>query len=157
MKRARLLSAALAVAALAAAHAARADDRGHVRVPMLPAYVQECGACHAPFPARTLSAPSWNRITARLATHYGVDASLDAATRDAIAAWLASNAGAGRRVDPSPAEDRITRSAWFVHKHREVPGAAWKRAAVGRPSNCGACHPRADQGGFDEHEARIPR
>jgi hypothetical protein len=88
-----------------------------------------------------------------LPQHYGADASLDRATSRAISEWLAANAGTW----PAPADDRITRAAWFVREHREVPGPTWKRASVQSPANCSACHARADQGVFDEHDVHIPR
>jgi hypothetical protein len=158
MKRASIASrSALAAAALVASLCVRADGGEHRRAPALPAYAQECGACHAPFPPRMLAAASWQRIMQGLSRHFGTDASLDPATGDAIGAWLASHAGSGKRVESNPPEDRITRSSAFVRKHHEVPAAAWSRAAIGRPSNCGACHPRADQGEFHEHDVRIPR
>ena len=54
-------------------------------------------------------------------------------------------------------EDRITRAAWFVRQHDEVPAETWKRASIKSAANCSACHSRADQGDFDEDNVRIPR
>jgi hypothetical protein len=155
MKRALAACGALAAVTLLAAFPAGAGE--HRRAPTLPAYAQECGACHVPFPSRMLPAPSWQRIMQGLSRHYGADASLDPAVRDSIAAWLDANAGKGKYADPSPPGDRITRSTAFIRKHREVPRDAWSRPAVTRPSNCGACHPRAGEGAFSEHDVRIPR
>ena len=83
------------------------------------------------------------------------DASLDAGTTAEIGRWL--HAHASQRAAAAAPEDRITRSAWFVREHREVASAVWSRPAVKSASNCAACHPRADQGAFDEHDIRIPR
>lgn len=85
--------------------------------------------------------------------HFGTDASLGSAEVKQISAWLAQSAG----TREAPPEDRITRSAWFVRKHDEVPAATWKRASIKSASNCAACHTRADQGDFNEHAVRIPR
>jgi hypothetical protein len=139
-----------------AAPACRAD-RVVSRTPAPPSYEQECGACHLAFPAALLPAPSWQRITAQLGKHYGVDASLDAAPAREISAWLGANAGTYRRVSEAPPDDRISRSAWFVRKHDEVSARTWKLAAVKSPANCAACHPRAAQGDFNEHDVQIPR
>jgi len=140
---------------------ARADDDGAARaVPLLPAYRQECGACHAPYPPGLLPAASWQRLMTGLPRHFGTDASLDPAMQASLAAWLNANAGRSKKVrrDPAPPpEDRLTRAAWFQREHREVGAANWKLPAVKSPSNCMACHPRADQGDFDEHQVRIPR
>lgn len=122
-------------------------------------FQQECGSCHTPYAPGLLPAASWARIMGRLDKHYGTDASLDAATTREIGQWLQSHAGSYRRVSEEPAQDRITKSAWFLRKHRdgEVPADAWKRPAVGSPSNCSACHTNAAKGNFSEHEVRIPR
>lgn len=133
------------------------DDQRGASPALLPKYTQECGACHVPFPPRMLPADSWQRLMSNLPRHYGTDASLDAATMNQIATWLNANAGTGKRAREAPPEDRITRSAWFVREHDEVPAAVWKRAAVKGPVNCIACHAQADQGNFDEHRVRIPR
>lgn len=155
MKNKLPLLTALALAALWQA-SARADDHGRNAV-MLPMYVQECGACHAPFPPGLLPADSWQRLMSDLPRHYGTDASLDTATRTALSVWLTAHAGTGKRARTAPPEDRITRSDWFVREHREVPAAAWKRASIRSAANCGACHEGAAQGLYDERGVRIPR
>jgi len=145
---------AFAFAAVLAAGTARADDRG-LRVPMLPAYRQECAACHVAYAPGLLPAASWRRLMGNLPQHFGTDASLDATTVQALTAWLEANASQ-RRADPPP-QDRITRSAWFQREHREVPADAWQRPAVRSASNCTACHAGAAEGDFSEHRVRIPR
>ena len=146
------------VVALVASHAALAgDDRRAPSVAPLPKYKQECAACHVAFPPGMLPADSWRRLLGNLPHHYGTDASLDTATANELAAWLAANAGTYKRVREAPPEDRITRSAWFIRKHDEVPSAVWKRPAVKSAANCAACHTQADQGDFNEHTVRIPR
>jgi mono/diheme cytochrome c family protein len=158
--RRRAAWAALLVAAGLPAPA-RADDESRTRaVPLAPAYVQECGACHVPYPPALLPAASWQRLMSGLPRHFGTDVSLDPTTTAALSAWLGANAGTAgkaRRETAPPPEDRITRTSWFQREHREVAAEAWKRPAVESPSNCMACHPRADQGVFDEHAVRIPR
>lgn len=138
---------------------AQAESEGGSRVPLLPKYVQECAACHVAYPAGFLPAASWQRVMGGLNKHYGTDASLDDATAREISAWLKANAGTYKRVNEEPPHDRITQSAWFLRKHREgeVPANVWKRASVGSPSNCSACHTNASKGNFSEHEVRIPK
>jgi Dihaem cytochrome c len=145
-------------AGLMAAGAVQASDSaGAARVPLLPAYQQECGACHLAYPPGLLPAPSWQRLMGGLGQHFGTDATLDAASARQIGAWLQAHAGTGRRVSAAPPEDRITRSPWFVRKHDEVSAATWKRASIQSPANCAACHRGAEQGDFDEDRVRIPR
>jgi len=151
----RLLPAAAAVALATAIGPAHADGRR--QIPLLPKYGQECGSCHLAFAPGLLPAAAWQRLMAGLDRHFGTDASLDAATTDELGAWLGANAARGKRANAAPPEDRITRTAWFVHEHDEVAAATWKLSAVKSATNCSACHPRADKGIFDEHDIRIPR
>jgi mono/diheme cytochrome c family protein len=146
------------ILAFGAAHAALADDdRQTARVPLLPKYQQECSACHVAYPPGLLPKASWQRLMGNLPQHFGTDASLDPATQKELAAWLDAHAGTGKRASEAPPEDRITRTAWFIRKHDEVPAATWKRPAIKSASNCGACHTQADQGDFSESRVHIPR
>jgi mono/diheme cytochrome c family protein len=137
-------------------HAALAGDDAP-RVPLLPKYKQECASCHVAYPPGMLPAASWQRLMKGLPQHFGTDASLDAASVQQISAWLKTNAGTNGRAREAPPQDRITRSAWFVREHDEVPAAVWKRQAVRSAANCSACHTQADQGDFNEQSVRIPR
>ena len=134
-----------------------AEDRRAPRVPLLPKYAQECAACHIAYPPGMLPAASWQRVVGDLPHHFGTDASLDQASVKEISTWLGANAGTARGGGAAPPEDRITRSAWFLREHDEVPAATWTLPAVKSPSNCAACHTRADQGDFNERNIRIPR
>jgi hypothetical protein len=132
-----------------------AEDEGGMRsIPPLPKYRQECAACHIAYPPGMLPAASWHRILNNLPHHYGTDASLDPATVKELATWLTAHAAPGK---VTPAEDRITRSSWFVNQHEEVSARNWKLLAVKSASNCVACHTRADQGDFNERFTRLPQ
>jgi hypothetical protein len=147
----------LVLAVAAGALAARADDgarRG--AVPLLPAYTQECSACHLAYPPALLPAPSWRRLMNGLDRHYGSDASLDPATVARLAGWLEANAATGRRGRDTPPDDRITRTDWFVREHREVPAAVWRHPSVRSAARCEACHTDAERGRFGEHALRVP-
>jgi hypothetical protein len=144
------------LAGVAWAPAAGADEGGRrAAVPPFTPYQQECAACHVAYPPGLLPATSWRRLTSTLDRHFGVDASLDAATTGTLAAWLAAHAAPSSV--PAPPQDRITRSAWFVRQHDEVPADRWALPAVKSGANCGACHTRANEGDFDERWIRIPR
>ena len=146
-----------AAALLCAATLAQADDHGP-RVAPSPTYLKECSDCHVAFPVQMLTAASWSRLMGKLPRHFGSDASLDAATTSELTKWLTANAGSpGKRTSENPPEDRITRTAWFEREHGEVSAKVWQRSAVKSPANCAACHPRAAQGNFSEHELRIPK
>ena len=120
-------------------------------------YTQECGSCHLAFPPNLLPKASWQRVMHGLDKHYGSDASLDAGTQKQIDTWLQIYGGQGKRAREEPLLDRITRSAWFERKHREVSVATFKRVSIKSPANCAACHRDAAQGDFDEDRVRIPK
>ena len=120
-------------------------------------YTQECGSCHLAFPPNLLPKASWQRVMNSLDKHYGSDASLDAVIQKQIDTWLQTYGGQGKRAREEPPLDRITRSAWFERKHREVSAATFKRASIKSPANCTACHRDAVQGDFEENRVRIPK
>ena len=154
MKHPTLIAAALLAALPLLAFAD--SDRGR-NTALLPAYVQECGACHTPFAPGLLPAASWQRLMNNLPRHFGTDASTDAAAQRTLSAWLVQNAGTSKRGREEPPEDRITRAAWFTREHREFNASAWKRPAIKSAANCGACHTQAAQGRFSEHDVLVPQ
>jgi len=125
-------------------------------VALLPKYKTECASCHVAYPPGLLPASSWQRVTSNLSRHFGVDASVDAATVTELTTWLSANAATSPRLRESPPDDRITRSAWFIDQHEEVSASTWKRPAIKSASNCAACHTGADKGDFSERHVRIP-
>jgi len=155
LKKQAALAFLIASSTLLSAHA---DNAGTAITP-LPKYQQECAACHLAYPAGMLPAASWTHLMGNLTKHYGTDASLDEASVREISGWLKANAGTYKRVSEVPPQDRITKSAWFLRKHRdgEVPAGVWARASVGSASNCVACHGGAAQGNFNERDIKIPK
>lgn len=119
-----------------------------------PQYVQECGSCHVPYPARMLPASSWHAILDGLDRHFDTDASLEPNVAADIRRYLDSHARREPAQTPSAPVLRISQTRWFRHEHDDVPGRTW--AAVKSPANCAACHPGADQGRFSEHDIHLP-
>lgn len=118
------------------------------------AYAAECGSCHLAFPPRLLPGRSWAALLGGLADHFGENAEVDAKTRQQLEAFLVQ----GGAKDPGgQAPLRITELRWWRHEHDELPPATFQRKAVMSPANCGACHPGASRGDFEEHAVRIPR
>jgi mono/diheme cytochrome c family protein len=146
------MAAALAAVVLAPA---LADSNLQPQL-VLPLYKQECAACHMAYPPGLLPARSWTRIMSGLDKHYGSDASLEPETVAQISRWLQTEAGTYKRVAQAPPEDRITRSAWFVSKHRKLDPQVWKHASVKSAANCAACHTSADKGDFDDDAVTLP-
>lgn len=123
---------------------------------LVPVDTQAANPDHVAYPPDMLPASSWERLANGLQHHFSTDASLDPESVAQISTWLTAHAGTRSDRRASPPEDRITRSSWFIREHHEVSVATWKLPAVKRPSNCAACHTRADQGDFDERFVRIP-
>ncbi len=119
-------------------------------------YKQECAACHLGYPPGMLPAASWKRMMAGLDKHYGTNASLDAATVQQLSTWLQTHAGTYKRVAEEPPQDRITRSAWFERKHRQIEAQVWKLPSVRSAANCAACHTQAEQGRYDDDHLQFP-
>ena len=120
------------------------------------AYAEECGACHTAYPARLLRPADWAVVLATLDRHFGVDASLDATTRAAVARQLGVDAAVASAAT-TKAAPRITQQGWFREEHDEISAQLFRSPAVRSAANCSACHAGADRGQFDEHSVRIPR
>jgi hypothetical protein len=117
-------------------------------------YAAECATCHMAFPPRLLPARSWSKLLGGLADHFTENAEVDAATRAQLATFLEKNSG---RDVSGPAPLRITALPWWKREHREVAAVTFSRKAIMTPANCGACHPGAADGDFEEDRVRIPR
>jgi hypothetical protein len=108
---------------------------------------KECGECHMAFQPGLLPAASWRRVMSGLATHFGEDASLDAARSADIERYLVSHAGSG-----DGALLRITEQRWFLREHRRITAATWERPDIKTRSNCVACHLGAERGLYEDEE-----
>lgn len=135
---------------------AQADDGRDMPRVVPQAYRQECAACHTAYPPAMLPSRSWQRVMTGLDRHYGTDASLDAATVRELSTWLQTHAATGRMASETPTDDRITRTAWFERKHREIEPAVWTLPSVRSKAQCAACHTGADRGRFDDDDLRMP-
>jgi hypothetical protein len=63
-----------------------------------------------------LPAPSWKSVMGGLNDHFGQNATVDAATKQTLEAWLVKNAGGPL---PKPTL-RITTTNWWVREHDEL-------------------------------------
>ena len=82
---------------------------------------------------------------AGLERHYGVNASLDEASKRDISRFLEERASRRDKHSPAEASARLTRTAWFDHEHgshspRRIPF-----------SRCTGCHEGAGRGDFNDH------
>jgi len=118
-------------------------------------YAAECGSCHLAYPPALLAAGDWRRIMAGLAEHFGTDAAVDAQKRQEITAFLERHAGSSAKLGNSGEPPRISQTARFVRKHREVPARLWRDPRIKSPANCEACHRGAADGNYSEHDIAI--
>lgn len=130
-------------------------------VPAHPLYQEECGACHLAYPPQLLDAHSWLHVMNGLDKHFGTDASLDPQRRGTIADFLGRTGGGRKTGVTADAKGqpllRITNTARFQRKHREIDATTWKRASIKSPANCAACHVNATAGDYSERSIRIPK
>ena len=130
-------------------------------VPKNAAFEAECASCHIAYPPQMLDADSWRAVMNGLSRHFGTDASVDEKQRAAIGEFLVAHAGGRKTGVTADASGkpllRVTDTARFVHKHREVGDAIWKRASIQTRANCLACHADAAAGNYSEHSVRIPK
>jgi len=120
------------------------------------AFTTECTSCHIGYAPGLASEANWRGIMGGLEKHFGVDASIDEKSRQAISVWLLAHAAKGSRYAGASPDFRISKSTWFIRQHDEIGSKVWKRASVKSAANCGACHSGADKGDFDEDRVRIP-
>ena len=128
---------------------------------------QECSACNTLYHPGLLPERSWRKLMGGLDKHFGENASLDKAAQAAITEFLAANAGdrgdarrarkIERSIGPGETPLRISDTPYMLAKHDEIRSEVWKRKSVASRANCGACHPGAERGDFEEHAVRIPR
>jgi nitrate/TMAO reductase-like tetraheme cytochrome c subunit len=149
---------ALPVLLVALALPAHADNYS---LPKNAAFEEECASCHMAYPPQMLDANSWRAVMNGLSKHFGSDASIDEKRRIAITDFLAAHSGGRKTGDTRDAQGkpllRITETARFDKKHREIAAATWQRASIKSPANCTACHAQAAAGDYNERSIRIPK
>lgn len=139
---------------------AQAGDR-HFFTPVLdPVVKEECGSCHLAFAPSMLPARSWQGMMGELDTHFGDNASVDAATAEKITRYLVANSAdaSGQRqgskwlkgVAAGATPQRITELPKWVSEHRKVSDREWRSPQVRTRANCVACHKAAEQGYYED-------
>ena len=119
-------------------------------------YKAECGSCHLAFPPALLSANDWRRTISSLNDHFGTDAAVDGKNGQEISAFLARYAGDAGKLGSAGEPPRLTQTARFIRKHREISAKYWKDPRIRSAANCEACHRGAAQGNYSEHDISIP-
>ena len=150
----------LCVALIATTATAREERVAPVTDPVVQ---QECGSCHMVFPPQFLPKRSWQKLIETLSDHFGEDASLGEAQRQAVLDYLLAHAAdsskagrEGRKFAQSIAAGqtplRITETPRWVEEHRKVRAERWQSPDVKSKANCLACHKRAEQGVYEDEK-----
>lgn len=133
-----------------------------------PLYAAECGSCHFAYQPGLLPEASWRKLMTNLADHFGENAELTPETQKLLTEYLIQNAAEqdrgwiARKMQSAAVANgepvlRITETDYFIRKHDELPTRVWRdNPKVGSMSNCSACHTKADNASFDEHQVKIP-
>ena len=118
-------------------------------------YQAECGSCHMAYQPALLSASDWRKTMAALKDHFGTDAAVDAAQWQEISVFLERNAGAAGKLGSAGEPPRISKTARFLRKHREIASKYWNDPRIKSAANCEACHRGAVDGNYSEHDIAI--
>lgn len=143
----------IAILLIALSSAALADSH-KLAVSGNPKWQTECGSCHMAYPPQLLTAENWRQMMKGLDRHFGANASLDAKESAEIQAFLERYAARDQKYGANTL--RISDTAWFQRKHREVSNSAWSHTKVKSRANCTACHVTAERGDWSEHSIRMP-
>jgi hypothetical protein len=132
-----------------------------------PAYRAECGSCHFAYQPGLLPEASWRKMMTGLEDHFGDNAELSPDVNKSILDYLVANSAdksnykRSSRIVGSLQEGevplRISDTVYFKRKHNEIPARLIAdNKDVGSYSKCAACHTRAEEGSYNEHEVKIP-
>lgn len=143
----------IAILLIAVSSSALADSH-KLAVPANPQWQTECGSCHMAYPPQLLTAENWRQMMKGLDRHFGANATLDAKENAEILAFLERYAARNRKYSANTL--RISDTAWFQRKHREVSNSDWSHAKVKSRANCTACHVTAERGDWSERSIRMP-
>jgi len=129
-------------------------------------YKENCGACHFAYQPELLPYASWKRILETVDDHFGESFDLDPAIKNDISSYLEANASerskakVAVKIMKSLHDDvhvRITEIPYIKEKHHRISADIFKRDSIGSPSNCSACHRRAEEGIYDDDSVSIPK
>lgn len=171
-----LMAVGILLSGMAMGSAAFADERGEreergerggkYAVVESAVYKQECSDCHFLYLPGLLPARSWEKVMSETDKHFGEKLSLDEKTKAEILLFLTANSAEKSNTEwankilrsvGSGIPASITEIPYIAKKHRKIKANVLKRAEIGSLSNCGACHPQAAQGNFEEDSVSIPK
>ena len=131
------------------------------------AYRAECGSCHFAYQPGLLPERSWRKLMGGLEDHFGSDASLDAADREMLLAYLVKNSAEkstrykrSKKINKSISKKKtpiaVSDTPYFKREHKGIPRRLITQKEVRSISNCTACHTTAEKGRYSERYIKIP-
>lgn len=129
-------------------------------------YKKECSDCHFLYLPGLLPVRSWEKVMNETDKHFGEKLSLDEKTKSEILLFLTANSAEKTKTEwaskitrsvGSDTPSSITEIPYIAKEHRKIKEDVFKRASIGSRSNCGACHPHAEHGDFEEDSVSIPK
>lgn len=130
-------------------------------------YIKECGSCHFAYQPGLLPERSWIKMMSGLEEHFGTDATLEPEDNKHILKYLLVNSAEkftnykrSKKINNSISRNQtpiaITKTAYIIRKHDEIPTRLIKQKEVSSLANCKSCHTTADKGIYSERDIKIP-
>ena len=118
---------------------ANASERITLPPNLHPVWHDECVSCHPLYPPKLLTQSDWKALMGRLDKHFGVNATMDDQTREAITQALMADASPDSATNHHSDSLRITDTPWHLARHKG------RRKVEGRNiSICTNCHKNED-------------
>lgn len=130
-------------------------------------YIAECGSCHFAYQPGLLPSRSWTKVMSGLENHFGTDATLEPKDNKYILTYLLDNSAEkftnykrskkiNKSIPSSQTPIAITKTAYIIKKHDEIPTRLIKQKEVSSLANCKSCHTTAEKGIYSERAIKIP-
>ena len=130
-------------------------------------YEKECASCHFAYQPGLLPQRSWVKLMGDLDNHFETDASLESEDNQRILKYLIDNSAEkftnykrskkiNRSISSTKTPIAVTKTPYFVKKHRDIQKKLIVQKEVSSLANCMACHTTADKGSYSERDINIP-
>jgi len=131
-----------------------------------PLFAEECSSCHTLYPPFLLPRASWAKMMDNLEDYFGNDASLENEDTLLIRNYLLSYAAESSTKESAlkilksienNATIAITKTPYWVKRHKEIDKEVFKSQKVKKISNCKACHQNFENGLLNDKDIQIPK
>jgi diheme cytochrome c len=124
-------------------------------------YEKECGSCHFPYQAQWLPERSWRKLMSSLNSHFGDNAELKVADRQAVLDYLVANSADKAKnlrshelmevIPPAETPISITKVLYVGGIHGGFLDPAFRgKPQVKTLANCSTCHQKAERGWYSQ-------